>query len=316
MTSHMPSRGLLVLAASVLTTLLNACGEAQPLIAEERVVVAPVHAYRIAQTQRGGTASFGACDDCAKPTPKTLRSRAQIPVVSVTSRTSAQEANAANSQDGASAVGTETPQEARLRSTEEPSRVASPEAMTRAVAMVQFAQDSDGLTEDSVSRLEQLLPLLRAAARIKVVGYTDSLGQTTANDNLAKARALMVMLKVRHLLAAGQGSTELTATGRAMCCYISNNRSKVARAQNRRAEIFLELPQSAATARLVADMRPHLSVKFAQEATEQPRTAAKRLMATRLNAGMGDRATDAAFELGYGINRDEPRQPAQTKAVP
>ncbi len=89
---------------------------------------------------------------------------------------------------------------------------------------------------DSVARAMQQHPDLRAIA----LGYTDSTGSAQVNERLSQQRAEAV---TRYLNQHGVASGRLIAQGRGPSDPIGNNATEEGRAQNRRVELYLYMPQ-------------------------------------------------------------------------
>lgn len=182
---------------------------------------APRPTVRIAPTPLG---QFVRCagPDCLQPTPKTLAPRPQ-----------------------------------RLEAAPKPLRVDPPppppspmpaarEALRLERAVVVFPFEGSAVGPQVAERLRELLPLMRLAKRIQVLGYTDDQGPQAANDKVAQARALAVMVQVRQMLG-DDAPQALSAKGQGLCCYISHNQSEAGRALNRRVEVLLSVPDTAHT---------------------------------------------------------------------
>ncbi|TDM05071.1 MAG: hypothetical protein C4K60_20310 [Ideonella sp. MAG2] len=113
-------------------------------------------------------------------------------------------------------------------------------------AVVVFPFEGSAVGPQVAERLRDLLPLMRLAKRIQVRGYTDDQGPQAANDKVAQARALAVMVQVRQLLG-DEAPQILSAKGQGLCCYISHNQTEAGRALNRRVEVLLSVPDTAHT---------------------------------------------------------------------
>ncbi len=112
------------------------------------------------------------------------------------------------------------------------------EALRLERAVVVFPFEGSAVGPQVAERLRELLPLMRLAKRIQVLGYTDDQGPQAANDKVAQARALAVMVQVRQILG-DDAPQALSAKGQGLCCYISHNQSEAGRALNRRVEVLL-----------------------------------------------------------------------------
>lgn len=131
-------------------------------------------------------------------------------------------------------------------------------------AVITFELAKPSLTAEASARLEALRPLLKRAQRIKVTGFTDDLGAQAYNDELAHARARATLIRLRELI--GENDAQLSAGGRGLCCYVVANSSGAHRAQNRRAELELVVPDDEQTRRLVVGLARHLGAPSWQTA--------------------------------------------------
>jgi hypothetical protein len=131
-------------------------------------------------------------------------------------------------------------------------------------AVITFDLAKPSLTAEASARLEALRPLLKRAQRIKVTGFTDDLGAQAYNDELAHARARTTLIRLRELI--GESDAQLTAGGRGLCCYVVANTSGANRAQNRRADLELIVPDDEQTRRVVAGLARHLGAPSWQAA--------------------------------------------------
>ncbi len=225
--------------------LLTALGVSSCSTTPSPVVVtasapAPVHAHGIEQQLVGSKLRFVACADCERPTVKTLRAAAPRLVA-----VNAQERPAPPGGPAKPAAAASTPGIQR----------AAPAPRTQTFTVV-FDLNSAVLTRTARSRLDALVPLVNAAARVRVLGFTDDLGSQELNSRLSDQRALAVMLHLRDRLA--EPRPELSATGRPQCCYITDNRNEGHRAPNRRAEILVELADTPAVRVLLAAARARM----------------------------------------------------------
>lgn len=125
-------------------------------------------------------------------------------------------------------------------------------------AVVIFPSDSANVGDLAKALLAELSVLLKQAARVRIVGYTDDVGDQALNDRLALARAQAVASQLRQML--GQASqTPLIASGRGLCCYLVANQSWGARAANRRVELLIELEDTPGNAWLIDRYQPLLA---------------------------------------------------------
>lgn len=223
---------------------LASCSTPTPVIAEPTPV--PPHAYAIEQRTLGDKTQFVACAECERLTPKTLR--VPRPRLAVTA------------PGGTTLAATETPAQA-VKPAQMPQGTAqatSPPAPTTRTELftVVFDLNSAALTRAARSRLDALVPLANAAGRVRVVGYTDDLGSQGLNNRLSDQRALAVMLYLRDRLT--EPRPDLSATGRPLCCYVTDNRSEDHRAPNRRAEIAVEVLDTPAVRALLLSARARM----------------------------------------------------------
>ena len=230
-----------------LSMLLSALALASCANSPEPVVPAPAPVPRGIQQQATGTAlRWVACVDCEAPTAKTmppksggqLLAKAQAVIGLVPPPTHAASETTAPRPEPAP-----TP-----RSVKETT-------LTRAT--VNFGLAEASLSEQDRDRLRQLKPLLASARRIRITGYTDTQGGPESNDRLASNRALAVVLYLRDGL--GLSGPEVIGTGRPLCCYRAPNTSDAGRAQNRRAELDIELPADADSDALIKQYASRLT---------------------------------------------------------
>lgn len=188
----------------------------------------PTHAYKVAQVERPGAPtapSYEVCQDCPRPTRKTLPS------------TEARMAAAA------AAMPVATPPVPR------PPQQPVPRAPRQLTGVIQFDLNSATLTAEAKKQLAAWAPVMRSSLQVQVTGFTDNLGNQALNTRLADARALNVLLSVREQLSVDGKSPSISATGRPLCCYVADNRTESQRQPNRRAEVRItvqdtaELPQ-------------------------------------------------------------------------
>lgn len=234
-------RGILLLLLCGAAALgLASCSTPTPAVAESAPT--PPHAYGIEQRTLGEKTQFVACADCERPTPKTLRAAAPR-LATAAAASPASIASVSNAAKDSQPVATRTP--------------APPVGSTRTeVFTLVFELNSAALTRAARARLDALVPLANAAGRVRVVGYTDDLGSQGLNTRLSDQRALAVMLYLRDRLA--EPRPDLSATGRPLCCYVTDNRSEDHRAPNRRAEIALELLDTPAVRTLLLSARAQM----------------------------------------------------------
>ena len=233
--------------AGRLPMLVTALALASCANSPEPVVQTPVPAPRGIQQQATGTAlRWVACVDCEAPTAKTMPFKSLVADGSSragTKKNIGQLLSKAPTVLGLAPAPTSVSSEAvapRVESAPTP-RPVNETTLTRAT--VNFGLADASLSEQDRERLRQLKPLLASARRIRITGYTDTQGGSESNDRLASSRALAVVLYLRDGL--GLSGPEVIGTGRPLCCYRAPNTSEGGRAQNRRAELDIELPADA-----------------------------------------------------------------------
>lgn len=100
---------------------------------------------------------------------------------------------------------------------------------------VVFEFDSSQLTRAARLEVKALAGLLkRGHQRYRVVGYTDSLGSSSYNQNLSERRASAV---VDLLVQYGLDSTQFFVEGRGAHSPVATNKTAEGRQENRRVEI-------------------------------------------------------------------------------
>lgn len=106
-----------------------------------------------------------------------------------------------------------------------------------------FGSDHAEIRAEGRRVLDNLVAALRApefrALRIRVVGFTDSVGGAAANDALSLSRATSVR---NYLASRGVAADRLEAEGRGERDPIAPNDKDYGRALNRRIEIYLREP--------------------------------------------------------------------------
>lgn len=118
--------------------------------------------------------------------------------------------------------------------------LASPEPAPRTFRFTgtEFAEWADRPNPATLRTMYVLGQILRAypAARVTLVGYTDSVGTPAQNQQLAAAR-------VRHLAGllqqAGVRADRITTEARGATDYIGDNATEQGRARNRRIELVV-----------------------------------------------------------------------------
>lgn len=188
------------------------------------------HLYTLRQERSPGAARFVACRDCDRPTPKTLARVEQRHTV----------AKAISQQP------TEPP--SGLQAKADPQAQKPPSTRTE-TAILLFESGSSRLSAEALSRLTEMAPLLNKATRIRVTGFTDSQGSQGVNQRLAMERTREALDRIRALTANAESPPALSGVGKPMCCYLADNTREATRAPNRRAELTLELPDTADVAK-------------------------------------------------------------------
>lgn len=129
-------------------------------------------------------------------------------------------------------VGTDCPKTTNKTAIRTVSLKALPPTNTKATQKEQVTIyfDSDSSEPINLNALENLLQTVGANDQLLITGYTDSLGDESYNELLARDRATKVSawLKqrgVRNLLKIGIGGA---------CCYLAPNNTEKGRALNRR----------------------------------------------------------------------------------
>jgi outer membrane protein OmpA-like peptidoglycan-associated protein len=253
-----------------------------PATAPDVAAAVPMQ-YQVEQRREGLRATFALCPagGCEAPTVKTLATPAAAGALR-----GMPDAAAATAAVGGHATAHAVPSgpvpvlqtvQASAEATSPPQFVAAPDAppprllpmaaapehgVHRAVITFELAKPS--LTAEASARLEALRPLLKRAQRIKVTGFTDDLGAQAYNDELAHARARTTLIRLRELI--GENDAQLSAGGRGLCCYVVANTSGANRAQNRRADLELVVPDDEQTRRVVAGLARHLGAPSWQAA--------------------------------------------------
>ena len=228
-----PDRSLLERTLLAPPILVAAAGLASCTLLQPKDPGGP--ALRAVSVQQTGDGRFMTCLDCEAPTPKSLAS-AVTP--SSADRVVLQRPPALP-----------VPVDSMVR----PQAAQGTTAWRVERATLNFANDSATLDPRAEQVLVALRPLLAQARTLRIVGFTDDVGTQTANDHLADARALSVLVRLRAILGGdGRTGPELSATGHAKCCYLNDNAGERQRASNRRVELVLSLEDNEATNKLVA----------------------------------------------------------------
>jgi OOP family OmpA-OmpF porin len=107
---------------------------------------------------------------------------------------------------------------------------------------VLFENDSTELGSEAQTRLGQFIAADRGLpiSRVTVAGYTDSVGSVQANLRLSQARAAAV---ANYLKAEGLQAQQFSVRGFGSLRPVAMNADEDGRAQNRRAEVRVEVNQ-------------------------------------------------------------------------
>jgi outer membrane protein OmpA-like peptidoglycan-associated protein len=207
-----------LITSGIAATTLAAC--ATP--AGEPPAQAPRRYNGIGQVLMAMTPKFALCERCGVPTPKTL---AAVPLAEASITTAASHL---------------TPETAARPVVPVAASASGPQPAGNSSqrAQISFGFASAALSNDARRQLAGLLPQLRRAASVAIVGYTDDQGGQRINDSLAEARAVNVMLYLRDALGDAS-KTVLSANGKGRCCYVDSGSTDRARAVNRRVELLI-----------------------------------------------------------------------------
>lgn len=104
---------------------------------------------------------------------------------------------------------------------------------------IQFATNSDKLTDASTAAIQQLADALKenAGLQLKIVGHTDSDGDAEKNMQLSKKRATAVKVK---LVSMGIETSRLQTDGKGENEPVADNANEAGKAANRRVQ-FIKL---------------------------------------------------------------------------
>lgn len=109
-------------------------------------------------------------------------------------------------------------------------------------SLVLFDFDSDVLTPENQRILEQLvLPFVRAQSSVRIVGYTDRIGESDYNRQLSLRRAQ----RVRDFLAARVPAARYDVAGYGEAVLLFDNNSPIGRQLCRTVQITIETPNTA-----------------------------------------------------------------------
>ena len=116
---------------------------------------------------------------------------------------------------------------------------APPKVIDKMTLHVVFAFDKSILTEADVKELQKAITFVRKypGAKIRLDGYTDSIGTEAYNMKLSERRAAAV--KDYLIKEAGVDSSKITAVGHGKADPVANNKTAEGRAENRRVEVSI-----------------------------------------------------------------------------
>lgn len=177
---------------------------------------------RLAQVGYGRDATFETCstDICPQRTVKTVRTSASPQVEAISIPTP---------EVGSMAMD----RDANYRVIARAMRL-SEESLAQQID-IRFGFGSARLSNDARKTLRELAPQLANAVKVSISGRTDSFGPSPVNQQLAKARATVVLREL--LIFVPDIARLVTVDARGGCCYAQSNDSAAGRALNRRVEI-------------------------------------------------------------------------------
>ena len=113
--------------------------------------------------------------------------------------------------------------------------------LVRMKSEILFDSGSAVLKPEAISQIEKIGDVLAKYSddRIRVEGYTDSVGSASSNEELSLRRADSVK---RVLLGRGVTSGQITALGMGETSPVADNRTAAGRAENRRVELHVDVP--------------------------------------------------------------------------
>jgi outer membrane protein OmpA-like peptidoglycan-associated protein len=103
--------------------------------------------------------------------------------------------------------------------------------------VINFAFAGIKLTSEAKTAIREALPRVRSAERVVIAGRTDSVGDTSANQAIALARAISVKDYIAEVAPDIAGSIAIDARGN--CCFVASNSTQDGRFKNRRVEIVM-----------------------------------------------------------------------------
>jgi len=116
--------------------------------------------------------------------------------------------------------------------------------ITKLKGDVLFDSGSAVLKPAAANQIDQLGAVLKKYPenRLVIVGHTDNLGRPETNKVLSEQRAQAVMLQI---VKAGVAKETINTVGMGSSQPVANNKTAPGRAQNRRVEIQISVPQEA-----------------------------------------------------------------------
>ena len=102
-----------------------------------------------------------------------------------------------------------------------------------------FDFDKDTFTETDLKELQRAVAFVRKypGTKVRLDGYTDSIGTVEYNIKLSERRATAVM---KYLIKeAGVSSSKITAVGHGKADPVADNKTAEGRAKNRRVEVSI-----------------------------------------------------------------------------
>ena len=116
------------------------------------------------------------------------------------------------------------------------------EKLDFAAQNVAFETGSSNLTIESFKILDEIVEILKQypSYNLSATGHTDSVGSAAKNQELSEARAKAC---VDYMKGEGIDASRLSSMGRGEDEPIANNTTRAGRAQNRRVEFKLNLPE-------------------------------------------------------------------------
>jgi outer membrane protein OmpA-like peptidoglycan-associated protein len=103
--------------------------------------------------------------------------------------------------------------------------------------VINFAFAGVKLTSTAKAAIREVIPQVRSAQRVVIAGRTDSVGDTSANQAIALARAISVRDYINEVAPDIVGAIGIDARGD--CCFVADNTTQEGRLKNRRVEIVM-----------------------------------------------------------------------------